>query len=205
MVLEIIYIIIILIVIFLIFWKLYFSRATARRIPEKGIVSPGDGKIIKIIKTDKIDIKIKKGLLGEIKTMTSDIAKKCYVIIIVLNIFDVHIQRSPIEGIVKRIRYSKGKFHNAVFGASSLKALENEKNEIIIENKDTKIKVIQIAGFVARRIKCYVEENEKILKGHKIGMIDLGSQVILVMPSELKLLVREGQKVTDGETIIARK
>ena len=206
MVLEIIYTIIILIVIFLIFWKLYFSRATARRIPEKGIVSPADGKIIKIIRTDKIgNIKIKKGLLGEIKTMTSDIAKKCYVIVIVLNIFNVHIQRSPIEGIVKRIRYSKGKFHNAVFGASSLKALENEKNEIIIENKDTKIKVIQIAGFVARRIKCYVEENEKILKGHKIGMIDLGSQVILVMPSELRLLVREGQRVIDGETIIARK
>ena len=137
MIAIIIDIIVIVVALLFLFYKLVFSRNPAREIPTKGIVSPADGKIVRILETDNMEkINIKKGIIGKIKTLTSDIAKSCYVIVIVMKIHNVHVQRSPIEGNVKKIRYSKGKFLNAVSGACSLKAMENEKNEIIIENKE---------------------------------------------------------------------
>lgn len=195
-------IVVIVLAVFFLFYKLVFSRDPSRKIPKHGIVAPADGKIIKILETDK-EINMKKGLVGKINTLVSDIAKNCYVIVIMMNIHNVHVQRSPIEGTVKKIKYSKGKFLNAVFGSGSLNALENEKNEITIENKDIKIKVIQIAGILARRIKCYVRENQKLIKGQRIGMIDLGSQVALILPKKVKLLVKKGQRVKAGSTVVA--
>ena len=113
---------------------------------------------------------------------------------------DVHINRSPIEGTVKSIKYNRGKF----FEAFNLeKSLENEKNEIVIQNNNLKVKVIQIAGFFARRIKCYVHKNQKVNKGQKIGMISLGSQTTLVIPKGVALKVAIDDKVKAGETIIA--
>ena len=81
--------------------------------------------------------------------------------------------------------------------------MENEKNEIIIQNKNLKVKVIQIAGFLARRIKCNVKINQKVNKGQKIGMIALSSQTTLIIPKGLVLNVSLNDRVRAGESIIA--
>ncbi|MBI2658254.1 phosphatidylserine decarboxylase [Candidatus Woesearchaeota archaeon] len=178
-----------------------FYRDPKREIPKGNIiVAPADGRVISIIKTNDKSISIKKGLLGKIRTLTKDIADECYVISIFMSPLDVHINRSPIEGTIKSIRHAKGKF----FRAYELeKSLENEKNEIIIENKGIKVKVIQVAGFLARRIKCYAKKNQKVNKGDKIGMIALSSQTTIVLPAGVDLRVKANDKVKAGESIIA--
>ncbi|MBS3114621.1 phosphatidylserine decarboxylase [Candidatus Woesearchaeota archaeon] len=185
----------------LVLFLINFYRDPKRTIPKgNNIVAPADGRIISIINTSKNSIKIKKGLFGKVKTLTTDIAENCYVISIFMSPFDVHINRAPIEGIIKSVKYTKGKF----FEAYNLeKSLENEKNEIIIENKKLKVKVIQIAGFLARRIKCYVKKNQKVNKGEKIGMIALSSQTTIIIPAGVDLKVKVNDKVKAGETIIA--
>ena len=185
----------------LILFLFYFYRDPKRLIPGgNNIVAPADGKIISIIDTSKNEDKIKKGLLGKIKTLTNDVAGECYVISIFMSPFDVHINRAPIAGTVKSIKHTKGSF----FKAYDLeKSLRNEKNEIIIQNKTLRIKVIQIAGFLARRIKCYVKKKEKVNKGGKIGMIALSSQTTIVIPKVVGLKAKIGQRMKAGLTIIA--
>jgi phosphatidylserine decarboxylase len=164
-------------------------------------VAPADGRVISILKTNKGNIKIKKNILGKIKTLTKDVAKECYIISVFMSPFDAHINRAPIEGIVKSIKYTKGKFFEAY---NIEKSFENEKNEILIQNKKTKVKVIQIAGFLARRIKCYVKKNQKVNKGGKIGMIALSSQTTIIIPSGVvELKVNLHDKVKAGNTVIA--
>ena len=195
------WLIVILAVVLLLFLLMNFYKDPKRRIPKgNNIVAPADGRIISIINTSKSNIKIKKNIFGRIKTLTRDVAKECYAISIFMSPLDAHINRSPIEGIVKSIKYSKGTF----FRAYDLnKSLENEKNEIIIQNKRLKVKVIQIAGFLARRIKCYAKKNQKVNKGEKIGMIALSSQTTLIIPIGVDLKVEVNDKVKAGETIIA--
>src|SRR3989338_4375974 len=175
---------------------LNFYRDPERKIPKgNDIVSPADGKVISIIDTSKEVIKVKKGFVGKIRVLTKDVAKKCYVVSIFMSPLDVHVNRVPIEGTIKSIKHTKGKF----FKAYDLeKSLENEKNEIVIQNKNLKIKVIQIAGFLARRIMCRVKVNQKVDKGHKIGFIALGSQTTIILPKNLKLKVKTGDKVKAG-------
>jgi len=185
----------------LILFLLNFYKDPKRKIPKgSNIVAPADGKVISIIDTQKKNIKIKKHMLGKIKTMTKDIAKQCYVISIFMSPLDAHINRAPIDGIVKSIKYRKGAFFKAY---DFEKSFENEKNEIIIQNKEIKVKVIQIAGFLARRIKCYVKKNQKVNKGQKIGMIALSSQTALIIPIGVDLRVNLNQRVKAGETVIA--
>ena len=180
---------------------LNFYRDPKRTIPKgNNIVAPADGTVISIVKVSKKNIKISKGLLGKIITLTKEIAKECYVISIFMSPFDVHINRAPIAGTIKSIRHEKGKF----FRADDIeKSLKNEKNEIIIQNKKLKVKVIQIAGFLARRIICYVNPNQKVNKGNKIGMIALGSQTTIILPANIGLRIGLNSKVKAGETIIA--
>jgi len=188
----------------IIVFYLYFNRDPVRQIPPgKNVVSPADGKIIGIVDLSKIkkkEIKIKKGLMGEIKTIASDIPNAKYLISIFMSVFDMHVQRAPVGGNVISTAHKKGKF----LIANKLKALiENEKNEVVIENKDIgKIKVIQAAGAFARRVVCFAKKSEILLKGQRIGRIKLGSQVVLIIPG-LKLKVKKGMHVSAGETIIA--
>lgn len=191
----------ILIFLLLALFLLNFYRNPKRKIPKgDNIVSPADGKVISIISTKNGSIKISKGLLGKIKTLTDDVSGQCYVISIFMSPIDVHYNRSPIDGIVKSIRHTKGKFFEAY---NFEKSLQNEKNEILVQNRKIKVKVVQIAGFLARRIKCFVHENQKINKGARIGMISLGSQTTLVLPSGVDLKVKLGDKVKAGSTVIA--
>jgi len=116
--------------------------------------------------------------------------------------FNVHINRAPADGKIISVRHEKGKF----FAAFNLeKSLMNEKNEIAIENRIIgKIKVIQIAGFLARRVICNVKKDEKVNKGQRIGKIVLGSQVSLILPAKnVSITAKKGQKVSAGKTIIA--
>jgi len=188
----------------MVFWQFYFLRKPVRKIPIKGIVSPANGKIVKIIKfgEGKEEHQVPKGMLGKVKVLTSDIAKKGYLIVIMMTPFDVHYQRSPINGKVVSVKHQKGRFLNAVAGASDMKAsLENEKNTIIIKGK-IKVKIIQVAGFLARRIQSFVIPKQNLYKGEILGRINLGSQVILVIPKR-KLLVFEGDEVIEGTTVIS--
>jgi len=173
---------------------LNFYRDPERKIPKgNNIVSPADGRIIRIIKINSNEkIKIKKGILGKIETLTKDVAKECYLVSIFMS--------PPIDGKIKKIKYEKGRFFSAF---NFEKSLKNEKNEILIESKIGNVKAIQIAGFLARKIKCFVKENQKINKGQKIGAIVLGSQVSLVIPAKITLKIKIGDKVKAGSTIIA--
>ncbi len=178
-----------------------FYRNPKRIIPKgNNIVAPADGRIISVIDVSKKNIKIKKGMLGKIKTYTKDISKQCYIISIFMSPFDAHYNRAPIEGIVKSVKHTKGRFFKAY---DFEKSLQNEKNEILIQNKQLKVKVIQIAGFLARRIVCYAKANQKVNKGQKIGFIALGSQTTIVLPKRLKLKVKADDRVKAGQTIIA--
>lgn len=191
-------------ILLLIFYRFWFLRNPKREISKgNNIVSPADGKVASIVKIGKeTSIEIKKSV-GRIKTLTNDTIKQGYLILIVMNIFDMHYQKAPIDGEIVKTSYKKGRFLNAVSNPSDLKAtLENEKNEIIIKTTIGKIKIIQIAGVLARRIVCFVKPNQKIIKGQNIGLIKLGSQVALIIP-KLSLRVRAGQKVKSGQTIIA--
>ena len=189
--------------ILLILFLLNFYRDPERKIPQgNNIVSPADGKIIMILRAAEDEVRVNKGLLGKIKTLTQDISKECYVISIFMSPFNVHVNRAPIDGRIESIKHEKGKY----FAAFDLeKSLMNEKNEIIIKNKKIgKIKLIQIAGFLARRVISTVKKYEKVNKGQRIGRIVIGSQVTLILPfKEIKLRVKNKQKVKAGSTIIA--
>ena len=160
-----------------------FFRDPERIIPvgENQIIAPADGKIINI---DKIDHE-----LGHMN-----------VISIFLNVFDVHVNRMPIKGSFSKLSYKKGEFlvafdHNA--------ANKNERNEIEIDTKIGKIKVIQIAGLVARRIICYAKLNEEMDLGGRLGFMLFGSRIDLLIPSHVNVSVKLGQKVVGNRTIIA--
>ena len=166
----------------------YFFRDPIRIIPnENVIVSPADGKIVFLGKSN----------LPE----ECDIKGKYLKISIFLDIFNVHVNRMPISGIVKDIKYISGKFFKANVEKSSK---ENEKNIIVIENKKKeKIIVTQIAGLIARRIVCDLKINQEVLKGERFGIIKFGSRVDLYLPLNYKILVAVGQTVIGGETIIS--
>jgi len=183
-----------------VFFFLWFYRDPERTAPwGKNIVSPADGRIIEILRIDSGILKVKKGIFGKINTLSSDTISKGYLISIFMSPFNVHVNRAPVDGEVLSVRHPPGTF----IKANTLEAINNEKNEIIIKNsKIGKVKVIQVAGFLARRTVCSVKEKQKIKKGQRIGLIKLGSQVCLIIP-ELKLKANVGDRVKAGETILA--
>ncbi len=171
--------------------------------PGKNMVSPAHGTIARIIRTTRKYVTLQKGW-GKIQTLTRDVDKDCFLVDIVMHLNDVHFQKAPTDGNVVYTHHQKGKWKNAVRKAYNMKAaLENEKNEILMNTEFGNVKVIQIAGYVARRIRCFVKKRDLVTKGQTIGVIKMGSQVTLIFPARYKLVVREGQKVFGGKTIIA--
>lgn len=191
---------------FLIFYKFWFLRNPKINAPDyDGIISPADGKILKIIEyknNEPIDV-FKHS--RKFSAVTKDVSENGYIIIIMMNIFNIHWQKAPIDGKIISTKYSKGKFLNAVFGAGNLKAtIENERNEILIETSCGKMKVIQVAGIIARRICSLVKAGQTVKRGENISLIKLGSQVVFILP-KIKLKIKEGDIVKVGETIIGAK
>lgn len=176
-----------------------FYRDPYRTIPPTGVVSPADGKIISIQKIKPGDIPVaQKGEEIYLKELQGIINEECYLIAIFMSPFDVHVNRSPIQGKITSIVYVEGSH----FMANQL-VLQNERNIIIIEG-DSTMAVIQIAGKMARRIQCYVDEGDTIKRGEKIGRIILGSQVVIVLPTTYQITVKVKDRVKAGETIIAQ-
>lgn len=188
-------------------YQFWFLRNPKRKIPfGNNIVSPADGRIVKIIKYDHDKtLEIQENKLGKIFVKTKDVAPRGWLIVIMMNIHNMHRQKAPLSGEVLSIKYSKGNFFNAVRKAHNLRAsLENENNEILIKTAIGNIKVIQVAGVMAKKIVCAVEEGQKVFKGDPLGLIKLGSQVILVLPEDnIELKVKEKDKVKAGSGIIA--
>lgn len=171
-------------------WCLYFFRNPDRITPiRKGlIVSPADG-IVQLI-TDAVPPK-EAGLGNEMRTRIS----------IFMNVFNVHINRMPIDGTVEKIHYYKGRFVNASLDKASE---HNERQLIVVQTQNgDRIAFVQIAGLIARRIRCDVHEGQKVKAGLRFGLIRFGSRVDVYLPKSLGSLVCLGQKMVAGETVLA--
>ena len=118
-----------------------------------------------------------------------------------LNVFDVHVNRVPMGGRVKKLSYTKGKFFNASLDKASE---ENERMSIRIASADgPDVAVVQIAGLIARRIVCTLNEGQEVATGERLGLIRFGSRTDVYLPAEWAPLVVKGQRVIGGETVIA--
>jgi phosphatidylserine decarboxylase len=176
-----------------------FFRDPNRNTPsEEGlVVAPADGKII----TGKIDrietVNYDYPLMDEL--LEKD--EKGILISTFMSPFDVHVNRAPISGKVVKTKYCPGKFKIARNSVLT----ENEKNLIVIETEHGKVGVIQIAGFVARRIVQYVNVGDNIEIGSKLGMIKFGSRVDLILPAKnFEVMVKIGGRPKAGETVMAK-
>lgn len=163
----------------------YFFRDPDRVIPDKEniIVSPADGRILAIDTVQE----------------TSFINGEAIKVSIFLSVFNVHITRIPISGTVKHLQYKKGKFLPAFADKASQ---ENEQMIIGIETEKEKILFKLIAGLIARRVVCHLKENQTVTIGKRCGMIKFGSRVDIFLPKQTKILVKKGDKVKGGESII---
>jgi phosphatidylserine decarboxylase len=118
-----------------------------------------------------------------------------------LNIFNVHINRMPASGKILSLQYHPGKFFNASLDKASV---HNERQSVLMETKNkTKIAFVQIAGLIARRIVCDLEEEQELEAGQRYGLIRFGSRVDIYLPLKTAILVTEGQTCVGGETLIA--
>ncbi len=162
-------------------------RDPKREIPEGDelILSPADGKIVSI----------------EPFSYHPFLDSRGEKLSIFMSIMDPHINRAPVSGTVRDLKYTPGKFYPSF---SSLSSEKNEQNEIWIENQRGKVVLKQIAGYLARRIVCYLKEGGGIRAGEKFGMIKFGSRAELIVPEGAKILVRLKQKVKAGETPLAK-
>ena len=176
---------------FCVLFTLWFCRDPERVIPDKKniIVSPCDGLILSIDK---------EGLPEE---LNSDDKSDYTKISVLLRVTDVHIQRIPVDSIVKQIEYIKGAFINASFDKASK---DNERNIVLLERKNgDNICISQIAGLISRRIICDVKKDEICQIGERYGMIKFGSRVEIYLPKNYKIEVLEGQRLVGGETVVA--
>ncbi len=166
----------------------FFFRNPDRTIPTdpNTLVSPADGKIVDIRSFDTHDY------IGGPVTRVS----------IFLSVFDVHVNRVPASGTIDYVKYNPGKF----FAAFEDKASElNEQNEIGMTTRDGhRITFSQIAGIIARRIVCDLEEGQEVTVGKRYGLIRFGSRTDITVPSGWEIEVEKGQHVAGGESIIAR-
>ncbi|MBM4340063.1 MAG: phosphatidylserine decarboxylase family protein [Deltaproteobacteria bacterium] len=164
----------------------YFFRNPKRKIPSLRniILSPADGKVIYVGESEE-DRFLKEKVLK---------------ISIFMSPFDVHINRAPSSGKILQTSYHPGKF---LVASRDKASLLNEQNAFIMETEDHfKILLVQIAGFVARRIVCYAKTGDLLKSGEIFGMIRFGSRVDLYLPLDIRPIVRVGQHIKGGESII---
>jgi phosphatidylserine decarboxylase len=163
---------------------LWFFRDPERTIPgDPGlIVSPADGKITDISPTQ---------LNG----------KSCTRISIFLNVFDVHVNRSPVAGVIQEVAYRSGRFVNAMDRTS---AEDNEQNVVTMDSEGLTVVFKQIAGLLARRIVFYHKPGDTLSRGQRVGLIKFGSRTDVIFPGPADLHVRTGEHVKGGSTVLAR-
>ncbi len=166
------------------FFIVWFFRNPERSFQEeeKLVISPADGKVIKIENVD----------------MTGTIAGKFKKISIFMNVFNVHVNRAPYPGKIEKINYHEGKFFSANLDKASL---DNERNEVMIRTEDGRsIWAVQIAGLIARRIVCWINVGTSVKKGDRFGLIRFGSRVDVYLPEDSKISVKLGDKVSAGKS-----
>jgi len=160
---------------------LNFFRDPEREIPTGPVaVSPADGKVVAV--------KAESPTLNRIS--------------IFLNIFDVHVNRTPIPGVVRAVHYQEGKFHVASREECSE---ANEQNVITVEGDGSTVVFKQIAGLIARRIICSTKVGNKLEPGERVGLIKFGSRVDVLFGPEWEIVVQTGERVAAGSSILARR
>lgn len=167
-------------------WVAYFFRDPERS-GERGprlIVAPADGRLIMITEVDE----------------PSFIQGRALRLSIFMNVFNVHVNRYPLDGTVAYVHYNKGKFLNAAAEKSSL---ENEQSSVGIESGSYRVLVRQIAGLIARRIVTYSQQGQQVRQGDRMGLIRFGSRVDVFIPTESHLRIQLGSLTTAGSTVLA--
>ena len=167
-------------------WVAYFFRDPERTGPRgpQVVVSPADGKLILITEIDEPNF----------------IGGKALRLSVFMNVFNVHVNRYPVDGAVTYVHYNKGKFLNAAAEKSSL---ENEQSSVGIESGPYKILVRQIAGLIARRIVTYSKVGDRAAQGERFGIIRFGSRVDIFIPTDSKIIAPLGTLTTAGTTVLA--
>lgn len=165
------------------FFFLWFFRDPNRQVPSDAgaLVSPADGKV-----TD----------VSQIRHDGSPLLR----VSIFLSVFDVHVNRSPISGVITQVRYQKGKFLNAMGAAS---AEQNEQNIVTVEGEGQTVVFKQIAGLLARRIVFNKKLGDGVNRGERVGMIKFGSRVDVLMEHSASVQVKVGDRVKGGSSILA--
>jgi phosphatidylserine decarboxylase len=159
---------------------LYFFRDPERAVPEGPVaVAPADGKVVAVKP---------EGPANRIS--------------IFLNIFDVHVNRSPVGGVICNVRYQKGRFRVA---SREVCSAENEQNIVTVQGEGTTVMFKQIAGLIARRIVFYKKQGDRVEKGERIGLIKFGSRVDVLLGPEWEIVVGPGMRVAAGSSVIARR
>ncbi len=170
-------------------WTLFvlqFFRDPARPVPgaARDVLSPADGRIVAIR-----------------KTRDPHVDREALKISVFMNVFNVHSNRSPVEGEVKGRWYHAGGFLNAALDKASL---ENERNALWLRTPDGQdVTCVQVAGLIARRILCYAGEGDRLARGQRYGFIRFGSRVDVYLPPESRVKVTIGDKVSASATILA--
>lgn len=177
-----------LLFLFLTAFSAYFFR-NPERLPPIGaalVASPADGKVIYV------------GPAKDTEFTQEEMLK----VSIFMSLFDVHVNRAPIDGTIRDMKYHKGRF----LAASEDRASEeNERNAMLIETgRGQKLVLVQVAGLVARRIVCYPGVGAFTLKGQRIGLIRFGSRCDMYFPRDTQIAVKKGDRVLGGETILAQ-
>ncbi len=172
------------VLIFLGLFVLFFFRDPERTPPAdpNTIVSPADGRVMEVVEEPR------NGNPGRR-------------ISVFLSIFNVHVNRSPVEGRIKAIEYRTGKFYAAMRGRASQ---ENERNTFHVSTEHGEVVFTQIAGWIARRIVCWKSVGDGVTRGERVGMIRFGSRMDIWLPDRVEILVRPGQHVAAGSSILAR-
>jgi phosphatidylserine decarboxylase len=175
----------------LVVWVIAFFRDPDRTPPpgESLVLSPADGKMLPVVQAPP------PAELGLGPTPMIRLS-------IFMNVFNVHVNRIPCNGTVTALAYRPGKFINASFDKASE---DNERMAIRLRTKPAGVDlaVVQIAGLVARRIKCDLKDGEDVCRGDRFGIIRFGSRLDVYLPAGARVLVKPGQTVTAGETALA--
>ncbi|MFT5382838.1 MAG: phosphatidylserine decarboxylase [Saprospiraceae bacterium] len=188
------------------YYQVWFLRQPSRNIPndESIFVSPANGKVAAVTHWDKEKLAWNKDA-GVVEVLTNDIGEKGWLIAIEMDITNVHFQRAPASSQLLSEEYTPGQFNNALIQTNPFGfRVENERNTLLFQTPEgIKYKVVQIAGLLARRIEDYVEPGQTVKQGEVIGLIKLGSQVAIILPENMEPMVKAGDKVVDGESILA--
>ena len=172
---------------FCLFFAFFFRNPSRRGTAGNGeILSAADGRVMAVE-----DLYESEFLRQKVRRIS-----------VFMSVSDVHVNRAPCDGSVERIEHRDGRFKLAFRKGIDE---ENERNYIVFRRSDEKFLIVQIAGFLARRIFCYVKEHDRVAKGERVGMIAFGSRVDTYMPTCYTPLVEVGQKVKSGLTVLARK